>query len=194
MFAPARRKGREEACSVCPARAAGRPGASWSGSPTAPRLPCQPPNLSHSSCSAKVNSGANSRTYRLLLLIYRISHFIAEQSALAPHLAHPEECSALRVVLVTVPHASRSGGHFPDVFHTPTSQSLQCHPPNLKTQHLKHARLSPRVVPTTSFSRISTASFRAQSVLWYKTPSHRSAKAPFPNTFRVFFGENGFDP
>ena len=32
----------------------------------------------------------------------------AEQPAPAPHLAHPEGCAALRIVLVTVPHDSRS--------------------------------------------------------------------------------------
>ena len=30
-------------------------------------------------------------------------YFIAERPALAPHLAHPEECAALRIVLVTHP-------------------------------------------------------------------------------------------
>ena len=30
-------------------------------------------------------------------------YFIAEQPAPAPHLAHPEGCAALRIVLVTVP-------------------------------------------------------------------------------------------
>ena len=30
-------------------------------------------------------------------------HFIAERAAPAPHLAHPEGCAALRIVLVTVP-------------------------------------------------------------------------------------------
>ena len=34
-------------------------------------------------------------------------YFIAEQPAPAPHLAHPEGCAALRIVLVTVPGVSR---------------------------------------------------------------------------------------
>ena len=34
-------------------------------------------------------------------------YFIAEQPAPAPHLAHPEGRSALRLVLVTVPRVSR---------------------------------------------------------------------------------------
>ena len=34
-------------------------------------------------------------------------YFIAEQPAPAPHLAHPEGCAALRIVLVTVPRVSR---------------------------------------------------------------------------------------
>ena len=41
---------------------------------------------------------------------------IAEQPAPAPHLAHPEGCAALRIVLVTVPRVSRSCEHFPDGF------------------------------------------------------------------------------
>ena len=43
-------------------------------------------------------------------------YFIAEQPAPAPHLAQPEECAALRIVLVTVPRVSRSCEHFPDGF------------------------------------------------------------------------------
>jgi len=43
-------------------------------------------------------------------------YFIAEQPALAPHLAHPEGCAALRIVLVTVPRVSRSCEHFLDRF------------------------------------------------------------------------------
>ena len=41
---------------------------------------------------------------------------IAEQPAPAPHLAHPEGCAALRIVLVTVPRVSRCCEHFPDGF------------------------------------------------------------------------------
>ena len=41
---------------------------------------------------------------------------IAEQPAPAPHLAHPEGCAALRIVLVTVPRVSRACEHFPDGF------------------------------------------------------------------------------
>ena len=43
-------------------------------------------------------------------------YFIAEQPAPSPHLAHPDGCAALRIVLVTVPRASRSCEHFPDGF------------------------------------------------------------------------------
>ena len=39
---------------------------------------------------------------------------MAEQPAPEPHLAHPERCAALRIVLVTVPRVSRSCEHFPD--------------------------------------------------------------------------------
>jgi hypothetical protein len=41
---------------------------------------------------------------------------IAEQPAPVPHLAHPEECAALRIVLVNVPRVSRSCEHSPDGF------------------------------------------------------------------------------
>ena len=43
-------------------------------------------------------------------------YFIAEQPAPAPHLAHPEGCAALRIVLVTVSRVSRSCDNFPDGF------------------------------------------------------------------------------
>ena len=43
-------------------------------------------------------------------------YVIVEQPAPAPHLAHPEGCAALRIVLVTVPRVSRSCVHFPDGF------------------------------------------------------------------------------
>ena len=43
-------------------------------------------------------------------------YFIAEQPAPAPHLAHPEGCAALRIVLATVPRVSRSCEHFPNGF------------------------------------------------------------------------------
>jgi hypothetical protein len=42
--------------------------------------------------------------------------FIAELQTPAPHLAHPEGCTALRIVLVTVPLVSRSCEHLPDGF------------------------------------------------------------------------------
>ena len=43
-------------------------------------------------------------------------YVIAEKPAPAPHFAHPEECAALRIVLVAVPRVSRSCEHFPDGF------------------------------------------------------------------------------
>ena len=42
----------------------------------------------------------------------RDRYFIAEQPVPAPHLAHPEECADLRIVLVVI----RSCEHFPDGF------------------------------------------------------------------------------
>ena len=41
---------------------------------------------------------------------------IAEQPAPAPHLAHAEGCTTLRIVLGTVPCVSRSCDNFPDGF------------------------------------------------------------------------------
>ena len=49
-------------------------------------------------------------------VVKRDWYFIAEQPALAPHLARPEGCAALRIVLVTVPCVSRSHGHFSNGF------------------------------------------------------------------------------
>ena len=46
----------------------------------------------------------------------RLVFFLAEQPAPAPHLAHPEGCSALHIVLITVPRLRRSGEQFPDGF------------------------------------------------------------------------------
>ena len=43
-------------------------------------------------------------------------YVIAEQSAPAPHLAHPKRCADLRNVVVTVPCVSRSCEHFSDGF------------------------------------------------------------------------------
>ena len=41
---------------------------------------------------------------------------IAEQAAPVPHLANPEGCAALRIVLVTVTRARHCCEHFPDGF------------------------------------------------------------------------------
>ena len=43
-------------------------------------------------------------------------YFIAERTAPAPHLAHPEGCAAQRIVLVSVPRINRSCAHIPDGF------------------------------------------------------------------------------
>ena len=55
---------------------------------------------------------------------------IAEQPALAPHLAHLGGCAALGIVLVTVPRVSRSCEHFPIGFD-----------PHLLHHPLQNARL-----------------------------------------------------
>jgi len=41
---------------------------------------------------------------------------ITEQSAPAPHIAHPEGCVSLRILLVPVPRVRSSREHFPDGF------------------------------------------------------------------------------
>ena len=51
-------------------------------------------------------------TLRKVVSCQRDGYFIAEQPAPAPHLAHPEGCAALRIVLVTVPCVSRACEHF----------------------------------------------------------------------------------
>ena len=43
-------------------------------------------------------------------------YLIAERPTPAPHLACPEGCAALGIVLVAVPRVSRSCEHFPDGF------------------------------------------------------------------------------
>ena len=53
---------------------------------------------------------------RLLSSEQRDQYFIAEEPAPAPHLAHPEGCAAMRIVLVNVPRVNRSCEHFPDGF------------------------------------------------------------------------------
>ena len=50
--------------------------------------------------------------------VQRDWHFIAEQSAPAPHLAHPEGCAALRIVLVAWPRVSRSSEHLNELHVT----------------------------------------------------------------------------
>ena len=39
--------------------------------------------------------------------------FYCRNPASAPHLAHPEGCAAVRIVLVTVPRVSHTREHFP---------------------------------------------------------------------------------
>ena len=64
----------------------------------------------------------------VLLRIERDWYLIGEQPAPAPHLAHPEGCASLRIVLVTVPRVSRSCENFPDGF------DLHLLPPPLNLQ------------------------------------------------------------
>ena len=63
--------------------------------------------------------------------VQRDWYCIAEQPAPALHLAHKNECAALRIVLVTVPRVSRSCEHFPDGLDLHLLQSpgaVQCQP------------------------------------------------------------------
>ena len=53
---------------------------------------------------------------------------IFEQTAPAPHLAHPEGCAAVRIVPVTVPRASRSCKHFQDGFDVHLLQRVRTAP------------------------------------------------------------------
>jgi len=67
-------------------------------------------------------------------------YFIAEQPAPAPHLAHPEGCAALRIVLVTVPRVCRSCEPFPDGFDLHllhNDQEIQ-QPTHASTLFLRH--------------------------------------------------------
>jgi len=67
---------------------------------------------------------------------------VSKQPAPAPHLAHPEGCAALRIVLVTVPRVARSCEHFPDGFELhllprqahPERRLGACGSPALKVQ------------------------------------------------------------
>ena len=67
---------------------------------------------------------ADKKTVRVFDAIFACRDwcFIAEQPVPAPHLAHPEGCAALRIVLVTVPRVSRSCEHSPDGFDLPLLQ------------------------------------------------------------------------
>ena len=47
--------------------------------------------------------------------------YLIAEPAPAPHLAHPEGCAALRIVLVTVPRVYRSCEHFPDARPAPSA-------------------------------------------------------------------------
>ena len=51
---------------------------------------------------------------RMVVSMKRARYSIAEEPAPALHCAHPQECAALRIVLVTVPRDRRSCEHFPD--------------------------------------------------------------------------------
>ena len=50
------------------------------------------------------------------VVVQRDWYFIDEQPAPALHLAYPEVCAVLRIVLVALPHLSRSCEHFPNGF------------------------------------------------------------------------------
>ena len=91
-------------------------------------------------------------------------YFVAEQPAPAPHLAHPERCATLRIVLVTLPRVSRSCEHSGVQRHPLAGEGgAHCHddrqPANL-------ARRSERLVFCRRTASASTApcTFRSQSL------------------------------
>ena len=63
----------------------------------------QPPS---EACTRRAGLGRGRRDW----------YFVAERPAPAPHLAHPEGCAALRIVLVAVPRVCRSCEHVLDGF------------------------------------------------------------------------------
>ena len=68
-------------------------------------------------------------------------YFLAGQPAPATHLAHPEGCAALRIVLVTVPRVSRSFEIFPDGFD-PHLLQYSCPHSGVRPFHLKSTCLT----------------------------------------------------
>ena len=64
--------------------------------------------------SFHVDAGGSGKRMGLMMAPATDWCFIAEQPAPAPHLAYPEGCAALRIVLFTVSCVSRSCENFPD--------------------------------------------------------------------------------
>ena len=90
------------------------------------------------------------RSWRLFTHRCEDWYLIAEQPALTPHLAHPERCAALRIVLLPVPCVSRSCEHFPDGFDLHllrTGTNLVASPEHFKTIFFSRAE-DTRETPT----------------------------------------------
>ena len=74
-----------------------------------------PPPTAHSKPPLRYSKLQNPNcSRRKVCFLYQDWYFIADQPAPAPHLAHPEGCAALCMVLVTEPRVRCSCGHFPD--------------------------------------------------------------------------------
>ena len=106
-----------------------------------------------------------------MVLRERDWYFIATQPAPEPHLAIPEGCAALRIVLVFVPHVSE---HFLDEFvllllHGPHTSKLQeeepCPPSSKKTL--------PAAVEFGSFSSKSKSTTHENTLSSYLPPMGR---------------------
>ena len=79
-------------------------------------ITCPHSERRHSNFSGSMRVGRVPRLPLAISTCPRDWYFIAEQPAPAPHLAQPEGCAVLRIVLVTVPRVSRSCEQFPDGF------------------------------------------------------------------------------
>ena len=107
----------------------------------------------------KPNSLGDSNAAKASRTPMRDWYVIAEKPAPAPHLAHPEGCAALCIVLVTVPHASRSCEHFPCGFDLhlpwphptePSFRACSSTPPSKDLRLLFNVIIGARIHPPTT--------------------------------------------
>jgi len=115
-------------------------------------LPCVSPDEGGSSDSWGIPSRSISPSRRSPLAIAALAarvppairerdrYFIAEQPAPAPHLAHPEGCAALSIVLVTVPRSSRRArAPSPPGGARPSPSPRASHPQSANNTGMYHA-------------------------------------------------------